>query len=97
MDEAVLEILKAVDDPEIGVDIVNLGLVYEASRDDRGVTVAMTATSRLCPLGEHMRKEAAERLAAAFPDALAIDVELVWSPAWTPERMSATARQRLAF
>ena len=95
MDEAVLNALCAIDDPEIGVNIVDLGLIYGARRDSDGVAVAMTATSRSCPLGEFLRDEAATRLGAAFRDAPSIDVKLVWTPAWSPARMSEAARREL--
>lgn len=95
MDETVLNALRAIDDPEIGVNIVELGLVYRAQRDEAAVCVAMTATSRSCPLGEFLREEAATRLSQAFPDGTRIDVELVWTPPWSPERMSQAARREL--
>lgn len=97
MDRAVLETLQRIDDPEIGVSIVDLGLVYQAEQNDGGVKVALTATSRSCPLGEFMREEARTRLRHAFPDAPCVDVELVWSPAWTPKRMNEAARRALGL
>ena len=95
MDERILSVLRGVDDPEVGVNIVELGLVYEAVWSDAGIRVALTATSRSCPLGEQMMEEAHILLSDAFPQAPYIVVDLVWAPAWGPERMSDAARQQL--
>jgi metal-sulfur cluster biosynthetic enzyme len=95
MDESVLAVLRGIDDPEIGVNLVDLGLVYEAERVASEVTVRFTTTSRSCPLGEFLREEAWSKLAQAFPEATRIDVELVRTPRWTPARMNAAARVQL--
>lgn len=80
MDEAVLSVLRAIEDPEVGVNLVDLGLVYEAQRSVSQVVVRFTTTSRSCPLGEFLREEARAKLGDAFPDIAAIDVELTWTP-----------------
>lgn len=95
MDSRILDVLRGVDDPEVGVNIVDLGLVYDAGWTGDGIVVAMTATSRSCPLGEHMVEEARFLLAQAFPEAREIDIDLVWSPPWAPELMSDEARRVL--
>lgn len=96
MDDAdVLEALRAVNDPELGINIVDLGLVYRAERRSDGISVAMTLSTPTCPLSEMMLEEAREALAARFPEVHAIDVELVWEPPWSPERMSPAARRQL--
>jgi metal-sulfur cluster biosynthetic enzyme len=97
MDEAVLNILREIEDPELGVNLVDLGLVYAAERAPLRIDVRMTATSRSCPLGEYLREEARARLLRAFPDTPDVDVELIWSPAWSPERMSAAGRAELGL
>jgi metal-sulfur cluster biosynthetic enzyme len=96
LDQDIAAVLRAIDDPEVGVNIVDLGLVYEAHRDGSGIRVAMTATSRSCPPGEFMIEDARAHLAAAFPVVSAIDIALVWTPAWGPERMSEAARAQLS-
>jgi Iron-sulfur cluster assembly protein len=63
----VLEVLRAVVDPEVGINIVDLGLVYRAERTVDAIDVAMTMTTRACPLGEMMLEEARAALAPAFP------------------------------
>jgi metal-sulfur cluster biosynthetic enzyme len=96
MDDAdILQALRAVNDPELGINIVDLGLVYRAERRPEGIAVAMTLSTPTCPLSELLLEEARAALAARFPDARAIDVELVWDPPWSPDRMSAAARRQL--
>lgn len=84
--------LRGVDDPEIGVNIVDVGLIYGIEVDAQRVHVRMTMTSAACPMGEDLVEEAWSALARAFPGIADIDVELVWDPPWTPERMSPDAR-----
>lgn len=91
----VLEALKGVIDPEIGVNIVDLGLVYRAEYGPQGIRVALTLSTPSCPLSEMVVEEVREVLQANFAEAAAIHVELVWDPPWTPDRMSETARQLL--
>jgi metal-sulfur cluster biosynthetic enzyme len=94
-DPDVLQALRGVNDPEIGINIVELGLVYRAERKPEGIKVALTLSTPSCPLSEMLVKEAREVLQTRFADAAAIHVELVWDPPWTPERMSETARRQL--
>jgi metal-sulfur cluster biosynthetic enzyme len=94
-DQDVLQVLRGVNDPEIGVNIVDLGLVYRAQRTAEGVDVALTLSTPSCPLSELLLEEAREALRTRFADAFAIKVELVWDPPWTPERMSDAARRLL--
>jgi metal-sulfur cluster biosynthetic enzyme len=91
----VLEALKGVVDPEIGVNIVDLGLVYRAEYGPGGIEVALTLSTPSCPLSEMIVEEVREALHARFAGAGAIKVDLVWDPPWTPDRMSEAARQLL--
>lgn len=92
--DAVWSALGAVIDPELGIDIVNLGLVYEVARQGDGVEVVMTMTSPACPMGAYLRDEAHAVVQRALPSA-DVGVRLVWDPPWTPARM--TPRARLAL
>jgi len=94
LDERIVKVLRGVDDPEVGVNIVDLGLVYVADWTREGIAVALTATSRSCPMGEQMMEEAHILLSDAFPES-EITVEMVWAPPWGPERMSDAAREQL--
>lgn len=95
LDPDVLDGLKDVLDPEVGLSVVDLGLVYEARRTADVVTVALTLTARACPLGEMILEDAREALAERFPDASRIDVALVWDPPWDPDRITDRGRAML--
>ena len=96
---AVRDALSQVYDPELGLDIVSLGLVYDLRAEDDTVVIEMTLTTPGCPVSENLPDQAA--LAAA--DALGpggparVDLRVVWDPPWTPERLTADAATRLGF
>jgi metal-sulfur cluster biosynthetic enzyme len=91
----VLETLKGVNDPELGMNIVDLGLVYRAELGPDGIEVALTLSTPSCPLGEMIVEEVRDAFRAKFARSPAIHVELVWDPPWTPDRMSEAARRIL--
>ena len=91
-EEALLDALRAVDDPEAGMNIVELGLVYGVEATPPAATVRMTMTSAACPLGDYLTGAVRDALRARFPELEQVNVELVWEPPWTPERMSEEAR-----
>jgi len=89
--------LKNVYDPEIGVNIVDLGLVYDADIAEGGdVLVTMTLTSLGCPLGPVIVQEVNNAL-KDLPGIGETDVKLVWSPPWSPELMSEEAKDELGI
>ena len=94
---AVEDALKSVHDPEIPVNIYDLGLIYDVERLHNGdVYVTMSLTAPGCPVAGEMPGLVARALAAV--DGVGeVSVELVWSPPWTPERMSDDARLALDF
>ena len=93
---ALRETLLKIADPEIGENIVDLGLIYGVKVDDKSIVVAMTMTSPACPMGEMLLDEVHAELLHAFPDA-EIDLRLVWEPAWGPDMMSARAKENLGW
>jgi len=96
VDDAVVEAaLKTVHDPEIPVNIFDLGLIYSvACKPDGDVYITMSLTAPGCPVAGEMPGQVAEAVAAA--DGVgAVTVELVWEPAWSPERMSEDAKLAL--
>lgn len=96
-DEQVFDNLKNVYDPEIGVNIVDLGLIYDVDVAEAGdVLITMTLTSLGCPLGPVIVQEATNAL-ADLPGIGEVDVKLVWSPPWSPEKMSEEARDELGI
>jgi metal-sulfur cluster biosynthetic enzyme len=94
----ILESLKKVDDPEIGMNIVDLGLIYGVDWDDEKghVHVDLTLTSPGCPLGPEIIREIQREL-RADDDILSVDVDLVWSPLWHPKMMSDYAKDELGY
>jgi FeS assembly SUF system protein len=92
---AVEAALKTVHDPEIPVNIFDLGLIYEVNRHDNGdVHITMSLTAPGCPVAGEMPGQVAEAV-AGVADAGKVAVELVWEPAWSPERMSEDAKMAL--
>lgn len=94
---AVEDALKSVHDPEIPVNIYDLGLIYEIDRRQNGdVYVAMSLTAPGCPVAGEMPGQVAQALAKV--DGVGeVSVELVWDPPWTPNRMSEDAKMALDF
>lgn len=93
----VREGLKSVYDPEIGINIVDLGLVYDTEISEEGdVLVTMTLTSLGCPLGPVIVQEVQGAL-KDLPGIRDIDVKLVWSPPWSPDMMSEEAKDELGI
>lgn len=85
--------LAGVVDPELGIDIVELGLVYAVELSPSRIGVTMTLTTPGCPL--HDVLVAGVERALTRPGGLAVDVEVVWDPPWTPERIGTVGRRAL--
>jgi metal-sulfur cluster biosynthetic enzyme len=83
--------LSNVEDPELGVDIVSLGLVYAVEHERGHVRIVHTLTSMGCPLGPAIERDIRDAL-AGIEGVEAVEVELVFSPPWSPDRMSDDAR-----
>ncbi len=94
--EEVIEALREVEDPEIGMDIVELGLMYDVEVDGPKVKVTHSLTSMGCPAGP-MIQEGIYGAAASVQGVEEVEVELTWDPPWTPERMSDDAKFILGF
>ena len=94
--DAVLMVLKNVEDPEIMLNIVDLGLVYRVDVTEDSIEVDYTLTYPGCPAEEMIRRDIVETLRDAFgvPE---IKANVVWSPMWGPERMSEEARIALGY
>jgi metal-sulfur cluster biosynthetic enzyme len=89
--------LKMVEDPEAGMSVLDLGLVYGIALEPGKVCVDMTMTSPACPASEYIVDEAAAAIRAAAPEGTEVEVRLVWEPPWSPERMSEEAQQRFGW
>jgi metal-sulfur cluster biosynthetic enzyme len=94
--DEVVDVLRGVEDPELGMDIVDLGLMYDVEVEGSNVKVIHSLTSMGCPAGP-MIQEGIHDAVAALPDVENVEVELTWDPPWTPEKMSDDAKFILGF
>ena len=94
---AVWEALRTVRDPEVGENIVDLGLVYRVESRPGGVEVDITMTTPACPAAGSIADETEAAIRSACPDAREIGVAVVFDPPWTPERMSEEAKRRFGW
>ncbi len=94
--EEVMAALREVEDPELGMDIVELGLLYDVEIEDSKVHVTHSLTSMGCPAGP-MIQEGIYDAVQSVPGVEAVEVELTWDPPWTPEKMSEDAKFILGF
>lgn len=95
--QRVIDAIKTVYDPEIPINIWEVGLIYDVSVDDAGrAHVLMTLTSPHCPVAESLPIEVRERV-ADVDGVTDVDVEITWDPPWDPEMMSEAARLELGF
>lgn len=97
MDTEILQALKEVIDPEIGINVVDLGLVSIADRSADAIDVSLIMTSPTCPLSELMVENAKAALSRSFPEASSIRVALARDLKWSPDRMTDEARRQLGM
>ena len=89
------EALRQVLDPEIGVNIVDMGLVYRIDVDGTRVRVVMTMTSPACPLADFLKELVTSAIHERVPDVTAVEIVVEWEPPWDPAMMSDEARRQL--
>lgn len=95
MKESMMGALENVIDPELGVDIVNLGLVYDAELNEEGTAIiTMTLTSMGCPMGPQIVANIKQEL-MELPEVKEVDVNIVWNPPWSRDNMSRYAKMAL--
>jgi metal-sulfur cluster biosynthetic enzyme len=90
-DEEIITAMKQVEDPELGVNVVDLGLVYGVEQDDGKVQINMTLTSMGCPLTEQIMGDA-QAVVGPLDGVDSVDVNFVWDPPWSPEKMTEEGR-----
>ena len=95
-EEEILEALKDCFDPEIPVNIVDLGLIYDVDIIDDAVKITMTLTGQGCPMSAQISSDVTGRLRAMEGISKA-DVDIVWEPAWSANMMSEAAKEKLGF
>ncbi len=97
LENKIIEVLKTIYDPEIPVDIFELGLIYEVKIDkENNVVIDMTLTSPNCPVAESLPKEVEDKV-ASIPDVKTAKVEIVFDPPWDKDMMSEEAQLELGF
>jgi metal-sulfur cluster biosynthetic enzyme len=94
--DEVIEALRQVEDPELGMDIVDLGLLYDVEVEGPRVKVTHSLTSMGCPVGPLIQEDI-NRVTSELPGVEDVDVELTWDPPWTPDKMSDDAKFILGF
>lgn len=94
--EDVLEALRKVYDPEIPINVVDLGLIYDVQVDGDTVRVKMTLTARGCPMAGFISENVKKKL-EEMEGIKKADVEVVWDPPWTPERLTQEAKKTLGL
>ncbi len=93
----ILDALATVIDPELGMNIVDLGLVYEIRVGGDTVSISLTMTTPACPIASHLVSQVKTTLCNQFSGLRTIEVQLVWEPAWNPLMMSWKARSQLGW
>jgi metal-sulfur cluster biosynthetic enzyme len=93
----VVQALESVVDPEVAMNIVDVGLVYGVKVADGRLDVDLTMTSAACPVTDIIVGDVEDALDKALPPDLKIHVELVWEPPWTPQRLSTEARSFMGW
>ena len=94
------EVLLAVHqvvDPEVGVNIVDLGLVYSTEITDRCVKIVMTMTTPACPLHSYLTEQVREVIQSQIEDVEKVEMALVWDPPWSPQMISETGSRQLGW
>lgn len=95
MKDSMMGAIENVIDPELGVDIVNLGLVYDVELDEAGTSkVTMTLTSMGCPMGPQIVDSVKQEL-MELPEVKDVEVDIVWNPPWSRDKMSRYAKMAL--
>ena len=95
--DALRDALRVVDDPEAGMNIVDLGLVYAIEVGAEGVQVDLTMTSAACPMAEMIVDQVRDAIGAVVPPQTPIEVTLVWDPPWTPDKMTGIAKEHFGW
>jgi len=94
--EDVIKVLKGCYDPEIGISLVDLGLIYDIKVDKDIIKIKMTLTTPGCPMHSHMIQDVREKV-KGMKGVKEVRVDLVWDPPWIPDRMSAKAKKMLGI
>ena len=89
--------LRSVIDPEVGLNIVDLGLIYGVEISDNKLHIDLTMTTPACPMGDMILDDARRVLKGLAPDDAEIEINLVWEPPWSPDKMSVNAHDHFGW
>jgi metal-sulfur cluster biosynthetic enzyme len=95
--DTVLAILRRVIDPEVGVNILDLGLVYVVRSEALTLHIELTMTSPACPMGDLILDDLRREMDRALPDDCAAEIRLVWQPPWEPSMMSPDSKAHFGW
>lgn len=93
----ILQTLDGVNDPEVGLNIVDLGLVYSAEIQGDSVRIVMTMTTPACPMHSYLTEEVREAILVQYEEVENVSVELVWDPPWSPQMISEKGKRQLGW
>jgi len=94
--EDVLNTLREVYDPEIPLSVVDLGMIYEIQIEDKKISITMTLTSPMCPMGSYIQMLIEQAIEKSFKDHQ-LEIKLTFDPPWTPERININKRKELGL
>jgi metal-sulfur cluster biosynthetic enzyme len=96
-EDQVVEYLREVNDPELGINLVDLGLIRAVDIEEKKITVTYTLTTPACPMNEYIDSELVQTLKEHIPELETVEPKLVWEPLWNPSMMSEDAKLELGF
>ncbi len=96
-EQDILQALRGVNDPEVGVNIVDLGLIYSVEIHGDAARIVMTMTTPACPMHSYLTEEVREAILSRHEEVESVNVELVWDPPWSPQMISETGKRQLGW
>ena len=96
-EQGILRILRGINDPEVGVNIVDLGLIYSTEVEGDKVRIVMTMTTPACPMHSYLTEAVRDVILNQYDEIENVDVALVWDPPWSPRMISEQGRRQLGW
>ena len=96
-EEGILQALRGVNDPEVGVNIVDLGLIYSTRVDGGRVRISMTMTTPACPMHSYLTQQVRKAILDHDEEVESVEVELVWDPPWSSRMISEEGKRQLGW
>jgi metal-sulfur cluster biosynthetic enzyme len=96
-EEDILQVLRGINDPEVGVNIVDLGLIYSTQIEGGKVRISMTMTTPACPMHSYLTQQVREAILDHDEEVESVEVELVWDPPWSSRMISEEGKRQLGW